>query len=68
MKLTKRFLTLALLANLSLGPTLASATAMAASKDKQEKSSKGLKHDKIASDLRDQLVTKQQHGQGDPAT
>ncbi|HEY0728992.1 MAG TPA: hypothetical protein VGD38_13030, partial [Pyrinomonadaceae bacterium] len=58
MKLTKRFLTLALLANLSLGPTLASGIAMAAGKDKKNKTLKGLKHDKITSDLREKLVTK----------
>ena len=58
MKLTKRFLTLALLANLSLGPTLLSGTAMAAAKDKNEKKDKSLKHDKLASNLRDELGTK----------
>jgi subtilisin family serine protease len=62
MKLTKRFLTLALLANLSLGPTLASGTAMAAGvlggKGKNARNSKGLRYDKVAADLRDELATK----------
>jgi subtilisin family serine protease len=61
MKLTKRFLTLALLANLSMGPTLASGTAMAAgvlSEGKNAKTNKGPKYDKVASDLREELGTK----------
>ena len=58
MKLTKRFLTLALLANLSLGPTLASGIVQAGilnGKDKGAQNDKGAKHNKIASDLLDQL-------------
>jgi len=58
MKLTKRFLTLALLANLALGPGLAGGIAQAAmsgGKGKNTSSSKGAKHNKIAADLRDQL-------------
>ena len=59
MKLTKRFLTLALLANLSLGSTLASGIAMAANRGGKGKNPSRhgtvAKHNKIASELRDQL-------------
>ena len=56
MKLTKRFLTLALLANLSLGPTLASGIAQAGTlTGNNAGNSKGATHDNISSDLRDQL-------------
>jgi hypothetical protein len=59
MKLTKRFLTLALLANLSLGPTLASGHVLAGGANGNEnnssQNSKGAKHNKIASELNDQF-------------
>src|SRR5215213_6464845 len=54
---TKRFLTLALLANLSLGPTLLSGSALAGNGNGNNppRNSKGAKHNKIGLDLRDQL-------------
>ena len=59
MKLTKRFLTLALLANLSLGPTLASGSAQAGTIKRNGQNAsqnrKGAKHNKIASGLNDQF-------------
>src|SRR5689334_285297 len=56
MKLTKRFLTLALLANLSLGPTLAGGIAQAGILNGKGKSARNsAKHNKIAADLLEQL-------------
>ncbi|HEY3578954.1 MAG TPA: S8 family serine peptidase, partial [Pyrinomonadaceae bacterium] len=56
MKLTKRFLTLALLANLSLGPTLAGGIAQAGILNGKGKSARnGAKHNKIAADLLERL-------------
>jgi serine protease AprX len=60
MKITKRFLTLALLANLSLGPTLASGTVLGGilkRKTSNASQSKGLQHNKIAAEINDQLGT-----------
>ena len=58
-KLIKRFLTLALLAHLSLGPTLAGDKLLGGLLNRKGKSSsqngRGVKHNKIASELNDQL-------------
>src|SRR5690349_14062933 len=57
MKLTKRFLTLALLANLSLGPTLASGIVRAGILNGNGKGAATVaKHNKIAADLLDTLA------------